>query len=150
VHVQGLLGPEGVVVPVLGGGRGPADRVRLVPWGDERVPLADPVPPWPGRLPAPSPSLLPARPVPATVLDPAGADVGVTGRYELTGKPCQVKVNGGRPRQVLAWAGPWPADERWWEPESAHRRARLQVLLPDEALLLTRENEHWIVEGIYD
>jgi protein ImuB len=37
-RVQGLLGPEAVVTAVLGGGRGYADQVRLVPWGDERLP----------------------------------------------------------------------------------------------------------------
>jgi protein ImuB len=38
VRVQGLLGPDSVFTAVLGGGRGYADRVRLVPWGDERTP----------------------------------------------------------------------------------------------------------------
>ncbi len=36
VRVQALLGPESVVTAVLGGGRDPAERVRLVPWGDDR------------------------------------------------------------------------------------------------------------------
>jgi protein ImuB len=36
VRVQGLLGPESVFTAVLGGGRGYAERVHLVPWGDER------------------------------------------------------------------------------------------------------------------
>jgi len=149
VHVQGLLGPEAVVTPVVGGGRGPADRVRLVPWGDELTPRADPDAPWPGRLPSPSPSLVLARPVAATVLDRSGAEVGVTGRYVLTGDPYWIAVRGGRPKEVLGWAGPWAADERWWEP-TARRRARLQVLLDSAALLLVRENERWIVEGQYD
>ncbi|MEU4334122.1 DNA polymerase Y family protein [Micromonospora lupini] len=43
-RVQGILGPEAVVTAVLGGGRSPADQVRLVPWGDERLP-ARPGPP---------------------------------------------------------------------------------------------------------
>ncbi|AGZ40265.1 Y-family DNA polymerase [Actinoplanes friuliensis] len=37
-RIQGLLGPEAVVTAVLGGGRSADDQVRLVPWGDERVP----------------------------------------------------------------------------------------------------------------
>jgi protein ImuB len=149
VHVQGLLGPEGVLTPVLGGGRGPAERVRLVPWGDERVPSADPDQPWPGRLPAPSPSTVPARPVAATVLDRRGADVEITERYVLTGKPCQVTVNGGRPRPVRSWAGPWPVEERWWDANPS--RARIQVQLADgAALLLIHENRRWVVEGWYD
>jgi protein ImuB len=36
VRVQALLGPESVVTAVLGGGRDPAERVRLIPWGDDR------------------------------------------------------------------------------------------------------------------
>ncbi len=61
VRVQGLLGPEEVLTGVPGGGRGPAERVRTVPWGDERAPALDPAAPWPGTLPAPSPSTVPAR-----------------------------------------------------------------------------------------
>ena len=36
VRVQALLGPEAVVTAVLVGGREPAERVRLVPWGEDR------------------------------------------------------------------------------------------------------------------
>ncbi|OZV84674.1 hypothetical protein CA850_02220 [Micromonospora echinospora] len=46
-RVQGLLGPESVVTAVLGGGRSPADQVRLVPWGDERLPARPGEPGWP-------------------------------------------------------------------------------------------------------
>ena len=49
-RVQGLLGPDAVVTPVLGGGRSADDQVRLVPWGDERVP---PGPPPSRALPGP-------------------------------------------------------------------------------------------------
>ena len=41
VRVQALLGPEAVVTAVLGGGRNPAEQVRLVPWGDDRGVSAD-------------------------------------------------------------------------------------------------------------
>ncbi|WP_199441839.1 DNA polymerase Y family protein [Umezawaea beigongshangensis] len=156
VHVQGLLGPRGVVTPVLGGGRGPAERVRLVPWGDERAPAADPGQPWPGQLPAPSPATVPPAPEPAAVLDATGADVGVTGRHDLTAVPVALVV-GARRRDVLAWAGPWPVDERWWDPEHAHRAARVQVLaaggpgeLEQIAYLLVRRGGRWAVEGVYD
>ncbi|MEV6692869.1 DNA polymerase Y family protein [Micromonospora sp. NPDC051196] len=49
-RVQGLLGPEAVVTAVLGGGRSPADQVRMVPWGDERRPAR------PGPAPLPEPA----------------------------------------------------------------------------------------------
>jgi protein ImuB len=149
VHVQGLLGPDAVVTPVLGGGRDPGEEVRLVPWGDERAPRRDPDAPWPGRLPAPSPATVLAKPLPATVSDEKGAPVDIGARHELTGRPCQVSVDGGRPRRVRAWAGPWATDARWWT--TPCRRARLQVLLEEEtALLLVLSEERWTVEGIYD
>lgn len=151
VHVQGLLGPDAVVTPVLGGGRTPADRVRLVPWGDERVPAADPAAPWPGVLPAPSPATVPPTPLPATVVATSGAPVTLTVRDELTDPPARVTV-GGRTGRVSAWAGPWPTDERWWT--STARRARIQVLVEENdrqtALLLALAGERWTVEGVYD
>jgi protein ImuB len=154
VHVQGLLGPEAVVTPVLGGGRDPGGRARLVPWGDERGPAADPDAPWPGVLPAPSPATVPVKPLPARVIDPAGKPVDITARDELTGLPTQVAIGGTGPRRVVGWAGPWSVDERWWA--SPRRRTRLQVLLEESeediqtALLLVLANEKWTVEGMYD
>jgi protein ImuB len=149
VHVQGLLGPDAVVTPVLGGGRDPGEEVRLVPWGDERSPRRDPDAPWPGRLPAPSPATVLAKPLPAKVFDDKGALVDISARHELTGRPCQVSVDGGQARPVRAWAGPWATDARWWA--NPCRRARLQVLLEEEtALLLVLSEERWTVEGIYD
>jgi protein ImuB len=156
IHVQGLLGPDAVVTPVLGGGRDAGHQVRLVPWGDERSPARDPDAPWPGRLPTPSPATVLATPLPARVFDETGALVDVSARHELTGSPCQVSVDGARPRRVHAWAGPWATDERWWAKPC--RRARLQVLLAPEkseedtqtALLLVLSGERWTVEGIYD
>src|SRR6185503_6974323 len=71
-RVQGLLGPEAVLTPVLDGGRVEADRVRLVPWGDERIPTRPVEPPWPGRLPPPAPATVYAEPRPAMVLSAAG------------------------------------------------------------------------------
>ncbi|WP_233160634.1 DNA polymerase Y family protein [Actinophytocola xanthii] len=154
VHVQGLLGPDGVVTAVLGGGRTPAERVRLVPWGDERTPAADPAAPWPGVLPSPSPATVPTTPLPAAVTDRAGRPVSVTARHELTEPPARVSLDGRPPRPVIAWAGPWSTDDRWWT--TPGRRARLQVLLEESeedtaaALLLTLTDEKWTVEGMYD
>ena len=152
VHVQGLLGPDAVVTPVPGGGRDPGEAVRLVPWGDEQFPRRDPDAPWPGRLPAPSPATVLTKPLPARVFDQNGRAIDISARHELTGKPCQVSVDGGRPRRVHAWAGPWATDARWWI--STRRRTRLQVLLQEDdsqtALLLVLSEERWTVEGIYD
>jgi protein ImuB len=134
-RVQGMLGPEAVVTPVLGGGRGPAEQVRLVPWKDERTPTLPPEAPWPGRLPAPAPATVLPEPLAAEVRDSAGAVVGVTGRHTVTAPPAEVvfpgrsRAGGNKRRRVLAWAGPWPVDERWWDADAARRRARFQVVV---------------------
>jgi protein ImuB len=44
-RVQGMLGPDAVFTAVLGGGRDPGDQLRLVPWGDERLPARPGGPP---------------------------------------------------------------------------------------------------------
>ncbi|MFI6097487.1 DNA polymerase Y family protein [Lentzea sp. NPDC051213] len=145
LHVQGLLGPDGVQVPVLDGGIGPKEQVRLVPWGDERVPLRNPDHPWPGRL-ARAPATLADEP--ADLWDAAGEEIGVTGRLELTARPQRLAVK-GKAQDVIAWAGPWPVDERWWAPDP-HRAARIQVQTNGQAFLLIRRNEKWFLEGVYD
>ena len=166
VRVQGLLGADAVVTGVLGGGRSPADRVRLVPWGDELTPARAPQPPWPGRLPTPAPSWTPPDPLPADVLDDTGRVVAVSERQVLSAAPHQVAVEGRPPRQVLAWAGPWPVAERWWEPGGGRTCVRLQAVLDAEpgrraeperradpgplAVLLACQSGRWQVEGIYD
>lgn len=157
VRVQAMLGPEAVFTGVIGGGRDPTDRVRLVPWGDDPTPARDADPPWPGRLPAPSPSRVPTCPLPAEVFDDAGGVVGVSGRGRLTGVPHRIAVEGDPPRRVLSWAGPWPVEERWWEPGGGRRCARLQAVLdaagPAEepvAVLLACETGRWQVEGVYE
>jgi protein ImuB len=133
VRVQGMLGPHSVFTAVLGGGRDPGQQVRLVPWGDERAPERPADQPWPGRLPAPSPATVLtalAHPLPrAIVFDHAGGPVGVTARAVLTAAPHRIAVDGQPQRAVLGWAGPWPVEERWWDPDGGRRRARLQVVL---------------------
>jgi protein ImuB len=152
VRIQGLLGPDAVVTPVPAGGRGPAERIRLVPWGDPRTPA--PEAPWPGRLPPPSPAVLPPEPVPAAVLDAGGDVVRCSDRGELSHPPVTVAAGGGPARRVLGWAGPWLVRE----PASAC--ARLQVVLDgdgtgeDDTALLLRATlgvvPQWTVEGGYD
>ncbi|WP_206797172.1 hypothetical protein [Amycolatopsis sp. MtRt-6] len=73
VRIQGLLGPDAVSTPLLDGGRGPGERVRLIPWGEPRRPVLEDRP-WPGRLPVPSPALVPADPVSAAGQGVAGSN----------------------------------------------------------------------------
>lgn len=171
-RVQGMLGPEAVLTGVLGGGRDPRDQVRFVPWGDERRAALPVEPPWPGRIPAPSPTVVPGDPWPARVLDASGEPVWITGRSGLSAAPQTVEVGGGRSRAVAGWAGPWPVTERWWvdllaggsgqtAPDSQvppRALVRLQVVLVPEssdgesdevALLLVHERGDWWVQGAY-
>ena len=150
-RIQGLLGPETVVTAVLGGGRGPGERVHLVPWGDQWVPERSPDLPWPGQVPSPSPATVFPSPLPAAVFDETGARVGVTARLELTGEPARLVVGAAAPAEIVGWAGPWPVDERWWAPGEARRLVRFQMALADgPALLLILESGQWYVEALYD
>jgi protein ImuB len=168
VRVQGLLGPDSVFTAVLGGGRGYADRARLVPWGDERnpkrpggdaVPSQQPSPkrprgdqpPWPGRLPAPAPATVLPEPVPLGVRTEGGAPLIVSARLVLSGPPADVVIGRERPVAVTGWAGPWPVEERWWAAEEASHLIRLQLGLADgRALLVAYGDGQWRVEASYD
>jgi len=153
VRVQGLLGPEAVWVPVLSGGRGPAERITLTPLGDEPVPNADPGLPWPGQLPEPSPAVLLDDPV--ELLDAQGNSIRVTSRGMFSADPARLIVR-DRDDQLRWWAGPWPVDERWWDDrpgagQGGARTARAQIVLEGErAFLLCYRQRRWYLEGSYE
>nr|WP_245563499.1 DNA polymerase Y family protein [Longispora albida] len=150
VRIQGLLGPEAVVTAVPSGGRGPAEQTVLIPWGDEPAPPLPADRPWPGALLEVPPSLVLTRPEPIDVLDVAGRPVTVTGRVRISAPPAAIQWGPGRHR-VAEWAGPWPVDENWWEPEIASRVARCQLVLDDgRAILTVLASGNWAVEAIYD
>lgn len=140
-RVQGLLGGTAVRVGVLSGGRGPRERVTLVPLGDDPIPAADPALPWPGRLPEPSPTLVWADPPKVRLTDADGTPVAVTDRGEFTTTPAFLHWR-SRQWQLSGWAGPWP---------DVGGVARVQVLLDDaQALLLLDDHHTWHVEGVYE
>ncbi len=162
-RVQALVGVEAVRVPERRGGRGPDEQVTTVPVASVDLsggrPLARPgavTDPWPGQVPAPAPATVHVPPASAEVLDRAGQPVGVTGRGTATGAPARLAVTGagGRPgtgwQPVQAWAGPWPVEERWWDPEAHRRRARFQVVTrAGSAYLLSVEGGRWWVDASY-
>ncbi|GAA1734282.1 DNA polymerase Y family protein [Isoptericola hypogeus] len=149
-RVQGLLGGHAVLSVELQGGRGPRDRVRLVPFGTEGGAGRDPGLPWPGALPSPAPAGLPDEPVPARVLDAAGRDVVVDARLAMSGEPAVVR-DAATVAGVTGWAGPWPLAERWWSAGGGARRVYLQAVLDDgRALLLAQSGGAWQVEAFYD
>ena len=151
-RLAGLVGEDGVRVPVWRGGRLPGERYGWLPAvladldrPGERLPAGPGATPWPGALPAPSPPVVLAEPEPLHVVDAAGGPVTVTGRGVTSAPPA--KVAG---RQVTAWAGPWPVEQRWWEPASQRRLARFQVVLEDGAAqLLVVEHQQWWLLATY-
>jgi protein ImuB len=159
-RVQTLLGHGSVLTPVLGGGRGPAQRTRLVPWGDDREQASSG--PWPGRLPSPAPSVIIDPPQPVRVLDEAGRTVLVTDRGAVPAAPalyvgtaeCADPADRTAPgAPITAWAGPWPVDERWWDPESARQLARMQLVdVSGRAYLVCFDlaAQQWLLEALYD
>ncbi len=156
-RIQGLLGPEAVVTAVVGGGRDPAGQVQLIPWGDPRpepsAPQRSPWPPWPGHLPLPAPAVVYPGPdrLAADLQDGDGQPVVVNGRGVLGPAPARLAVAGRAPVDVVAWAGPWPAEERWWDRQSSRRRARFQVCGADgTAHVVVLESGRWWVEATYD
>ena len=154
-RVQGMLGPAAVGTAVLQGGRSPAERVRFVPWGDareaDRPELEASVSPWPGAVPPPAPALVHEPPLPAEVVDGDGAAVRVTGRGLCRGVPCRLSIDGEAWADVTGWAGPWPVEERWWDPPASRRRARFQLLTSSGAAHLAAvEGGRWWIEATYD
>jgi protein ImuB len=151
-RVAAILGTDAVTVPELVGGRGPGDRVTTLPaasvdLGGERT-LVRPgsAGPWPGRLPAPSPTIVHPDPEPVDLLDADDRPVGVDARSTISAAPARL----GR-HPVVGWAGPWPVIEQWWDPDRYRRRARVQVVLDDgTAHLLVLEKGTWSLEATYD
>lgn len=104
-RLQGMLGHEAVVTPVVGGGRTPTDRVTWVPWGDARSGA--------GGVPGPVPPSAPGpAAAPATTPGPAAAASGAPRAGAHRGR-------GGRSGERPApWPGavPSPAPARVHEP----------------------------------
>jgi protein ImuB len=170
-RVQGMLGPESVVTAVPVGGRTPTERVCWVPWGEDPVfrsgtePVSrsgsEPVAPWPGAVPGPSPARVFDPPRPADLVDADGHAITVSGRGEPSAPPaalrCTALPNGGGP--LVAWAGPWPHDLRWWDrnrnSRGSRRRALWQVVVDGGggtaiACLVAVTRGRAEIEAIYD
>ncbi|MBK8462206.1 MAG: DNA polymerase Y family protein [Nigerium sp.] len=149
-RLQAMLGHEGVVTPVLAGGRWLAERQVWVPWGERAASLTPRGQPWPGALPAPSPAtVFPGRREVA-VLDAEGRPVGVGERGDLTAVPTLL-ADGRKQTPIEAWAGPWPIAERTWDAGRARTAHRFQVLDADQtAWLVVLEDGTWWAEGRYD
>lgn len=165
-RLQGMLGQDAVVTAVVAGGRTPAERVRWVPWGEPRD-EPDRVAPWPGAVPGPAPARVHTVPVPAELLDAEGEPVRVSGRGEAHAPPARLRSTALPEGEgvVVAWAGPWAHDLRWWDRVTRRRRVLWQVVVtatgarPEEgeprrdhqvACLVAVEGGRATVEAVYD
>lgn len=151
-RLQSSMGREAVVSLVLSGGRSPADRQSTVAWGDPVEPLRPVSRPWPGHLPSPAPATVYAPALPATVLGPTGRTITISDRGQLSGIPTRFRAGPMTdPQPVEAWAGPWPADEHWWDADRAQRAARCQLVAADgSAWLVAVSGDEWRTEARYD
>jgi protein ImuB len=88
-------------------------------------------------------------PLPVEVLDEHGDPVAVSGRGEPSGAPSTLVVSGRR-QPVVAWAGPWPVEQRWWHPSAGRRLARFQLVTEQgEAHLVVIERRRWAIVATY-
>jgi protein ImuB len=154
-RVQGMVGHRGVLTATPSGGRSPAERQTLVPWGDRPLVSRDPNKPWPGALPPPAPATVYELPRQIAVQDARGRPVAVDDRGELSAPPAAMHGTGlgatGSRRPVTAWAGPWPLEERWWDAEAARSSHRFQAVDGEGvAWLLVLDGDGWWAEGRYD
>jgi protein ImuB len=104
----------------------------------------------------PPPARVHAPPVPAELLDGSGAPVRVSGRGEPSAPPELLRsaVLPGGGGVVVAWAGPWAHDLRWWDRVTRRRRVLWQVVArceeEDVACLVAVEGGRAAVEAVYD
>jgi protein ImuB len=150
MRVQAMLGHEAVLRPVPDGGRNVDEQVTHVPFGECREPRRVVGQPWPGRIVGAAPGVVYPFGREAEVTDHAGRVVTVTGRCAISAEPAYLTIDGEPLRRVTGWAGPWPLAERWWDPVSARRRARFQLLTGDgRAWLAAVQDSRWLIEAGY-
>lgn len=108
---------------------------------------------WNGGVPAPRPMTLHDSAPPVFLYDELSRPVVVTGRHELSSPPSHVCFPDGTSWTIAMWAGPWPVEERWWDPQRWRRHARLQVLASrgahTVAWLLSVESRQWKIVATY-
>ena len=166
-RVQGLVGHAGVLTASIDGGRLLADRQRWLPWGDD--PAGSPGSgssrgsgagdrPWAGSLGGLLPATVYRSAHPVTLVADDGRAPGVDDRGALDGEPRRFSPQraaagstGTDLRPVVAWAGPWPVLERWWDAATGHTVQRLQIVEENgDAWLLALDEDGWRAEARYD
>lgn len=146
-RVQGLFGPDSVLVPGLQGGRDPGETNLWTPWQQAPRTERDPEAPWPGAIPAPHPARVLDTPV--DLVDEAGRTV-VARTSGLDSAPVLLRIPGASTHRIVEYSSTWPVDTGWWDPEVRQYRVRVQVLADDgAAFLLCKEEGRWRLLGEY-
>jgi hypothetical protein len=154
--------PSSAASSAFGVGQAMPMSVQLVPWGDDTAeqtrdglePSTER--PWPGALPPPMPTTVHMPPLPADLRTYEGWPVKVSRRGLIDAAPARLSIarssmgSLGPSVTITSWAGPWPVEERWWDPATARRRARMQVVTADgQAHVLSLEGGNWWLEATY-
>ena len=171
-RVAGIVGETNVCVPEWRGGRDPGQQYVLVPAAQvdlanidanmQRItPGALHPKEWSGDVGIHVPCETVSPPEHVEVLSADGIVVGATGRHHFTSEPHSVRRR-GKVFRITTWFGPWPVEERWWDPTRQRRMVRMQcTVLPEdhtarkditgkeEAWLLSLEQKKWFVIGVY-
>jgi protein ImuB len=161
-RLTAMLGSDSVRVPEWRGGRDVSEVFALTPAAvvdmerrAESVVSKETV--WSGALPTPSPSIVYNEPLAAVVNDADGCVVSVSGRHELSASPAHVAI-GQHLYNVVSWAGPWPVEERWWDPLRQRRAVRMQLVMVRDgdqthvtmhAVLMVLEHGEWWMTARY-
>lgn len=147
----GLLGPDAVFTVALKGGRGPAERVAFIPWGELGPLVERDEGPWPGHHPLPAPALVYEHLIPTEVRGEDGEPVRVLKRGVVPSAPHYISIDGGPWTEIIAWSGPWLTDERSWDVHARRRRSRFQILTAQQVgHLCVVETNRWWIEATYD
>ncbi|MEX2532495.1 MAG: hypothetical protein WD360_00860 [Nitriliruptoraceae bacterium] len=149
-RIDGLLGQGAVTQPYRAAGRHPAQWFDTRPWSRKRHITARPLPVFANQLPSPAPATLYPSPRPIEVHAANGTPVVVTGRGIILDAPHMMRFSAQSWDVITAWAGPWLANERWWETEK-RRAARFQFVTESGlAYLVAQSNSRWFAEALYD
>lgn len=146
-RVQSTLGIDAVVQPQLQAGRGVAERIGFVPYGEDRK---NDQGLWPGRIPGPLPTRIAHPASRVSLVDEHGQAIRINEQALLSGVPHEL-IRANKRYQLAGWAGPWPVEGI----ASGLTRggvylARLQCISTDNhGWLLVWVKNSWRVEADY-
>ncbi|CAB5020432.1 unannotated protein [freshwater metagenome] len=162
-RVAGVVGQDHVRVPEWRGGRDitreyelvPAHRVDLVRH-DATVHRVTPgvLRPalWSGDMGQHAPMLNIFPPEKIEVLNCHHMAVEVSGRHHVRSEPQYIRRH-EQLFSVRTWHGPWPVEERWWDPLRQRRVVRMQCLVDDgeqeHGWLVMLEHRTWWLVAVY-